>query len=95
MVAMRRYGALVPLLDGQLLLAGGTGRERVEERRAQLYDPRHARWQRAATLRRQRFEGAAVRLGDGGVMLAGGWSGDRPSDWPSYRLTGRRWRPNF
>lgn len=68
----RSFGALVPLRDGRVLLAGGFQTDRPVRPNAEVYEPRRNRWRPAGMMRDGHEFGAAVRLADGRVMVAGG-----------------------
>lgn len=61
---------LTALADGRALLAGGVADE--ASARAYLFDPASATWRSAAPLHHARFAHAALRLGDGRVLVVGG-----------------------
>jgi galactose oxidase-like protein len=80
------------LLDsGEVLIAGGCTRDSCEldERGAstEIYDPRSRRFTKGPALLRPRVGHGAVRLGDGSVLVFGGW--DLKGQTPSAE----RWRP--
>lgn len=63
------------LADGRVLVAGGVdgAKDGVPvEKSTEIYDPRCDTWTPAENLAQRRFNHAAVRLGDGRVLVAGG-----------------------
>ncbi len=70
----RIHATATVLDDGRVLVAGGYGRGSrwATLASAEIYDPRHDTWTRAAPLPFGRAGSAAVRLRDGSVLVAGG-----------------------
>lgn len=66
------------LNDGEVLVAGGatayTGSLGTVTATAEIYDPRADTWHAAAPMSVARYIGSAVRLANGQVLVAGGWS---------------------
>jgi hypothetical protein len=90
---------LVKLGDGRVLMAGGftgiTWKQRANVAGAALYEPRRGRWQETAAMKDKRAGLSMTLLGDGRVLVAGGWS---PSglEFKSAELFDpktRTWRP--
>jgi hypothetical protein len=71
----RRGAMAVTLADGKVLIAGGidptTGQPATN---ADLYDPATDTWSALPALPEPRAEGAAAVLGDGSVIIAGGYA---------------------
>jgi len=70
------------LEDGRVLVAGGlaVGSGLSERGSSEVYDPATGRWAAAATMSEPRYGHIAVRLQDGRVLAAGGWSRDFRTD---------------
>ena len=70
------------LEDGRVLVAGGlaVGSGLSERGSSEVYDPATGRWAAAATMSEPRYGHMAVRLQDGRVLAAGGWSRDFRTD---------------
>jgi hypothetical protein len=79
-------GFVVPLADGSVLFGGGYGVDR--ERDAEILDPATGTWTAAPAMPSERAGGNSVQLGDGSLLLVGGWHA--PFD-PS--LDGTQWTP--
>ena len=81
--------------DGQVLLAGGAIMTSTEEYEATadavLFDPATGRWTALPPMPEPRAGGAAVSLGDGAVLLVGGYTHTMPEDescsWGATGLT--------
>ena len=72
-VARDNTGTLLD--DGRVLVTGGVGGDgsgTVVEKSAEIYDPVARQWAAAGTMAMRRFNHAALRLGDGRVLVAGG-----------------------
>jgi N-acetylneuraminic acid mutarotase len=67
-------GIVVPLSDGQLLVAGGSGYESVGIRTAELFDPAAGTWSRVPDMPEPRVRAASVVLADGSALIIGGYS---------------------
>ena len=70
------------LEDGRVLVAGGlaVGSGLSERGSSEVYDPATGRWAAAANMSEPRYGHMAVRLQDGRVLAAGGWSRDFRTD---------------
>jgi hypothetical protein len=71
----RRGATATPLADGRVLVAGGesaTRGNRSSLGSAELFDPAKQAWSPAGTMQCPRSEHAAVRLGDGSVLVVAG-----------------------
>lgn len=81
-------GTLTPLGDGTALAVGGGAV-------AEIYTPSTNSWAKTASLTVPRSEHVAVLLGDGRVLVAGGYSGSATPQWISaaeiYDPTARTW----
>jgi len=77
MIEARGGHAATPLRDGKVLVVGGRGGtgEGVALASAELYDPSSGRWTATGSLRGARVSHTATLLGDGRVLVAGGYSG--------------------
>jgi len=77
MAAARSYHTATLLEDGRVLVVGGrstyVGGGAVLGS-AEIFDPQTGRWSAVAPIPTKRYVHAAVRLGDGRVLVAGGWS---------------------
>ncbi|MEP6638489.1 MAG: kelch repeat-containing protein, partial [Chloroflexota bacterium] len=77
MATARSYHTATLLEDGRVLVVGGratyVGGGTVLAS-AEIFDPRTGRWSAAAAMPTRRYVHAAVRLGDGRILVAGGWS---------------------
>jgi Kelch motif/Galactose oxidase, central domain len=66
------------LKDGEVLVAGGatayTGSLGTVTASAEIYDPRANAWHAAASMSAARYIGSATALGNGQVLVVGGWS---------------------
>jgi hypothetical protein len=71
------------LRSGDVLIAGGCTADgcELEGRGAEteLFDPQSGRFRAGPRLARPRVGQAAIRLPDGRVLIAGGWTGSKPS----------------
>ncbi len=86
MVTRRRTGTAILLRDGRVLVAGGDQGfwqndpgPHVVLAAAEIYNPRTGRFTRTGSLHQARTGAAAVLLGDGRVLIAGGYV-DGPTD---------------
>lgn len=61
-----------PLLDGRVLIAGGTTKNDVATARCEVYDPAKGSFSATGRLKMGRFGGTATLLSDGRVLVAGG-----------------------
>ena len=70
------------LQDGRVLVAGGLAVDSglSERGSSEVYDPATGRWTAAANMSEPRYGHIAVRLQDGRVLAAGGWSRDFRTD---------------
>ena len=70
------------LEDGRVLVAGGLAVDSglSERGSSEVYDPVTGRWAAAANMSEPRYGHIAVRLQDGRVLAAGGWSRDFRTD---------------
>lgn len=88
------YAAVTPLADGRVLVAGGRkdlgDAGKVDTALVNIYDSASDRWSAAASLPASRVLATAVTLGDGRVLLTGGF----PSS-PAllYDVATDRWTP--
>jgi hypothetical protein len=83
------YGAIpVPLLNGEVLLAGGPARDRggpFATAEASVFSSTAASWRAANRMQTARHYAEAVRLRDGSVLVFGGQQ-RRPGRWNGERL---------
>ena len=107
-MAVARSGHSATLLeDGRVLVAGGRGATVTQAApgqgtfqvgptlaSAELFDPRTGRWHPTGSLPSARAGHLATRLGDGSVIVAGGWGGAQPPDGSVavYRPARGAWR---
>ena len=72
------------LADGEVLVTGGAstyhGSKGTVRATAEIYDPQAATWRAAGPISVPRYHHTAVRLPDGRVLIAGGWSFTTNSD---------------
>jgi len=74
----RTFTAAAVLLDGRVLVAGGTFMDRMSSEpprtvdTSELWDPRSGDWSRTGRLAAPRSDSSAVTLADGRVLLVGG-----------------------
>ena len=73
------------LLDGRVLIAGGTNQGKPVLA-SEIYDPQARTFTLAAPLREGRMAHDAVRLTDGRVLVAGGWADARKATTPTVEL---------
>jgi N-acetylneuraminic acid mutarotase len=74
LVTPRAEAQAVLLLDGRVLLIGGTSLQRETVfNSVEIYDPASNTWQVAAPLAQARYEHTATLLPDGRVVVVGGW----------------------
>jgi hypothetical protein len=73
------------LLDGRVLIAGGTDHGKPALA-CEIFDPRAERFTPAAPLKEGRMAHDAVRLPDGRVLVAGGWSDARHASTPTVEV---------
>ena len=81
----RTFHTATQLDDGRLLVAGGSGREIVDDDRpfwsrqdlatVEIYDPGSGQWSAASSMRVARQGARTALLGDGRVLVVGGASG--------------------
>ena len=98
----RSFHTATLLDDGRLLVAGGSGREIVDDDRpfwsrkdlatVEIYDPETGDWSNASSMRTARQGARAALLGDGMVLVVGGTSGFSViSDAELYDYSTDRW----
>lgn len=75
----RYYHTATQLLNGQVLVVGGTG-DSAGLNSAEVYNPQTNNWSPAGTLSTPRFGHTATLLPTGQVVVAGGWRGSDPLD---------------
>lgn len=81
-----------PLLDGRVLVTGGTSDQQGGAlASAELFDPAAQAWSHAGVMARARFSHAAVRLADGRVLVSGGWNGENTASTELYDPQGGTW----
>jgi N-acetylneuraminic acid mutarotase len=71
----RSYHTATPLLDGRVLVAGGSLPTHPGLSSAEIYDPITQTWTPTGSMQRSRCAMAAVRLLDGRVLVSGGRCG--------------------
>ncbi len=85
-VARARQTATL-LVDGEVLVAGGAttyqGETGSVTAAVEIYDPKSDSWREAAPMSKPRYFHGATLLGDGRVLVAGGWYATSNSD-PSH-----------
>jgi N-acetylneuraminic acid mutarotase len=72
MKAARGEFASVTLMDGRILVMGGSDAGGAALKTAEIFDPRTGRWSYTGAMRNARRDAAAVVLEDGRVLVAGG-----------------------
>lgn len=77
MIAPRTNALVTSLADGRLLVAGGVAGPRdvfdgEMVRTSEIYDPRTDTWTSGPDLLEERYDGQAVTLNDGSVLVVGG-----------------------
>lgn len=82
----REFHTATLLLDGQVLVVGGTWAGALDDVGAELYDPTQNSWSVAAGPEQNRVNHAAIRLGDGRVLVTGGHVGAELAQEPTFSI---------
>lgn len=80
--------------DGRLLVFGGGSAQSRALRSTEIYDPAHDAWTRGPELIEARWDHEAPLLGDGSVLVAGGWVREQhpASGVETWIVSDRAWR---